>query len=130
MTKQLTRFTIVAAAWCVPYLVLLGYLLSRQRVAVGAVGSVVVAFTAVLTSVERYARRRDEQRDVRYNLSLRYSLVSIVASSLGAALWAIKAQNAWLFLGVEAVLVAMIIVLGVVTDKSRIKGSSKDELFQ
>ena len=130
MSKQLTRFAIFATAWTLPYLALLGFLLSRRDVDVAAVGSVVIAFTAVLTSMERHFRGRDDQRAVRYGLDLRYSLVSCVASSLGAALWALKVRDAWLFIGVELALVGVVIAIGYAMDRQRIKGSSKEELFQ
>jgi hypothetical protein len=130
MSILLVRFVIFAIAWCVPYLALLGYLLSRPRVDSGAVSSVVIVFTAILTSMERHFRRRDRQRDVRYNLSLRYSLVSIAVSSLGAALWALQVHSALLFLCVEAALVAALLAVGFLWNKPKIKGSSKDELFQ
>lgn len=130
MSKQLTRFAIFATAWSLAYLALLGYLLSRPSVESGAVSSLTIVFVVILTSMERQFQRRDHQRDVRYNLKLRYSLVSIVASSLGAAAWSLQAHSAWLFLGLEAALVAAILGIGLLSDKLKIKGSSKDELFR
>lgn len=130
MTKPLTQFAALAAGLSAPYLAALGYLLAQPQPNSAAIGSIVVAFTAILTSLERTFEGRDAQRSVRYSLRTRYSLVSLVASSLGATLWSLQVRNGWLFLALEAGLVAAIVGGRFLADRANIKNSPKHKLFQ
>ncbi|MBA2285222.1 MAG: hypothetical protein H0W02_07055 [Ktedonobacteraceae bacterium] len=131
MTKHLKLYTLMSAIWTLAYCAALYPLVRQAHIDQGAVSSVVTLFAIALTTAEGACLCRDDLRAIRYNLRLRYSLVSIVASSLATAVWALAWQHsAWLFLVVEGVLVLLLLSTAFLTTRGRIKGMAKHKLFQ
>src|SRR3569833_3796928 len=93
MTSNLQRFIAFAAIWTIPYyLVLHSLLLGRGNP--GAMTSITILFVVLLSTVQRNLADRDDRRSVRYDLDLRYSIISIAASSLVFLLtWVIVAPT-------------------------------------
>ncbi|NEW09905.1 hypothetical protein GK047_28890 [Paenibacillus sp. SYP-B3998] len=90
-----------------------------------------IVFTVVLTSIERALLKRDEQRKVRYNLPLRYSVISVIASIAVCAIWILAwRQEIWLVLASWAV--SILIVLGITSfiSRRRIKSIRIKDLFK
>jgi asparagine N-glycosylation enzyme membrane subunit Stt3 len=131
MTKHLKLYTLISIIWALAYCAVLSPLVRQASIDQGAVSSVVTLFAIALVTAEAACLHRDDLRAVRYNLRLRYSLVSIVASSVATAVWALAWQhNAWLFLVVEGVLVLLLLSTAFLTTRKQIKGIAKHKLFQ
>jgi hypothetical protein len=131
MTRYLKLFALCAALWTGLWFLLLYRLLHEAPAPGPALVSCFVVFTVVLSSLERYFKARDDQRPVRYNLSLRYSLVAAAASILLSSGWALAWQRSLgfvLLLGAASVIV--VVAAALVGTRRRIKAYTKDELFQ
>ena len=129
MTRQLRQFASFSLLWTVVYALMI-YSFVRRGVAAGALVSVATLFTIALSTAETSWRRHDDQRRVRYSLNLRYTLVTIVASSLGTAVWTLGFQhNGWLFLLIEIGTVVALVGAHLLVDRTRIKGMSRQQLF-
>jgi uncharacterized membrane protein YfcA len=131
MTRNLKWFTLSAGIWAALYFTALFAILQQTHAPSAALLSNCVVFTAVLSSLEGYFRRRDDPRLVRYDLTLSYSVVAAAASAIVTAGWVL----AWrrdpllvLALGLASILV--ILAVAYLRTRGRIKGYSKDELFR
>jgi hypothetical protein len=129
MTRRLKLFAFAAALWTAPWL-LLGFLLRETGRPRPALASSFVVFTVVLSSLEKHFRAGDDQRAVRYNLPRRYSVVSASASAFLTAGWALAWRHGVaLVLALGAASVLVMIAVGHLGARGRIKAYTKDELF-
>jgi len=130
MTPRLKKFTIFGILLNLPYLALLWLLLTQHPADTKSVGIAVTIYVVLLTSVEGYFKCFDSQRAVRYNLSLRYSLVAVLLATPGIALWGIQVHNTPLFLATEAVAVVLVIAASFFSNQRTIKGNAPKDLFR
>jgi hypothetical protein len=130
MTRNLKRFALWAVGWAAAYLGLLYASLHGWSAPREAVISLFVVFTVVLVSLETHYRRSDDQRSVRFSLPVAYSLVSASASALVVSGWALAWRDNLALVGfLGAAAVAVILILGALATKNRIKAYSKEQLF-
>jgi asparagine N-glycosylation enzyme membrane subunit Stt3 len=131
MTRHLKLFALCACIWSGVWLVPLYRMLHGAAAPSSTLVSSFVVFTVVLSSLEQHLRARDDQRDVRYNLPLRYSVVAAAASSLLTAGWALAWRGSvWFVVALGAASVLVILVVAHLTTRNRIKAYTKDDLFQ
>ena len=131
MTQKLKLYSALGAIWAAAYAAALYPLARRTPMNAGAVGAVAVLFTVGLTSLEAACLQREDVQATRGNLRVRYSVVSVVASSLVTALWALVWQHRTVaFLAVEAVTACVLVGVAAAADRGRIKGIEKHKLFR
>ncbi|HEX3082307.1 MAG TPA: hypothetical protein VHQ86_03565, partial [Candidatus Saccharimonadia bacterium] len=123
MTPRLKQFTLFGVLLNIPYLGLLWLLLSRHSIDTASIGAVVIVYVVLLTSIEGYFKCFDPQRSVRYNLSLRYSLIALLLATPGIALWGLQIHNPILFFLAEAAAVVAILGASFVASRRTIKGT-------
>jgi len=130
MTKNLKLFTVISVLWAIPYYLAMHSLLSTAHS--GPLTSVTILFVVVLSTIQRNLMDRDDRHDVRYDLELRYAIVSMVASSVVfVSTWAFAAPSLVLpmLLG-NAFAMVVLTVVNYLHGRSRIKGMSNEELFR
>ena len=131
MTRSLKAFALCSVLWASAYLVLLARMLTDGKPPGATLISVCVVFSVILSSLERYFRGRDDQRQVRYDLAVRYSVVAAVASVVVAAGWVLAwRHDGWLVAGLALVSALVVVGIGQRASRGKIKAYSKDELFQ
>jgi hypothetical protein len=130
MTRNLKRFVLWAIAWTAAYFSLLYASLHGWSAPREMVFSFFVVFTVVLVSLETHYRRTDDQRAVRFSLPVAYTLVSASASALVVSGWALAWRDNFALVGLLGIAaVALILILGAVATRNRIKAYSKEQLF-
>lgn len=131
MTRSLKLFALCAAVWAALYFAALAATLRAMPHPSAGLVSNCVVFTAILSSLESYFRRRDDPRRVRYDLSLGYSVVAATASAVVTAGWALAwRRDAWLVVALGAASVLVILLVARLRTQGRIKAYSKDDLFR
>ena len=131
MTRRLKLFALCAAVWSVAYFVLLSRMLLRTGTPSATLVSAFVVFTVVLSSLEEYFKRGDDQRPVRYNLPLRYSVVAALASAVVTAAWALAwRRDGWLVLALGTASALVVLSVARMSTRGRIKAYSKEDLFR
>ena len=131
MTRCLKLFALCASVWSAICFVLLYEMLRRAATPGAPLVSSFVVFTVILSSLEQHFRARDDQRQVRYNLPLRYSVVAAAASSIVTAGWALAwPRSGWLVLALGVSSVLAILLVARLGAGGRIKAYTKDDLFR
>jgi len=132
MTKNLKLFTAFSVLWTIPYFAAMHWLLMGSGVQSGPMTSVTILFVVLLSTVQRNLMDRDDRHDVRYDLELRYALVSIVASSVVfLSTWAFAAPSHGVAMLIGNVFAMVVLtVVNYLHGRSRIKGMSNEELFR
>jgi hypothetical protein len=130
MTRNLARFVACAIVWVSGTSALLVMLLRRQN-GVDRLGLAwLVALTVLLTTLESYFAGRDDRRAVRFNLRLRYTMVSAIASVLVTSLWALAfRQNYGAVIALAAGGAMLVVAVVAAVDRARIKGTRPHDLF-
>lgn len=132
MTKNLKLFVGISVLWAIPYYLAMHSLLSGATAHSGPLSSVTILFVVLLSTIQRNLMDRDDRHDVRYDLELRYAIVSMVASSVVfVSTWAFAAPSLALpmLLG-NAFAMVVLTVVNYLHGRSRIKGMSNEELFR
>ncbi|HEV8224854.1 MAG TPA: hypothetical protein VGP74_06320 [Rubrobacteraceae bacterium] len=131
MTRRLKAFSLCAVLWAGAYLWMLSRMLEVGKTPSAPLVSGFVVFTVVLSSLEELFRGRDDQRQVRYNLALRYSTVAAVASFAVAAGWVLAwRHDGWLVAGLAVASALVVVGIAQWSTRAKIKGYSNDELFR
>ena len=131
MTRNLKRFAAFSALWTVPYFAAMHSLLLGSTAHTGPMTSVTILFVVLLSTVQRNLMDRDDRHAVRYDLDLRYAIVSVIASSAVFLIWAFAVpSHAVALLVGNAFAAVVLITVNYFTGRSRIKGMSNEELFQ
>src|SRR5437773_12023351 len=118
MTKNLKLFAICTTLWTIVYSAILYNLLQTTTTPDSSMVALFVLFTVLLSGSEKYFSSRDDKRKVRYNLSLRYSVIAALASVIATSFWAIVWQHNMFVVLVVGVL-GSVIVLAIVHTSTR-----------
>jgi asparagine N-glycosylation enzyme membrane subunit Stt3 len=131
MTKPLKTYGWLSIAWVIVYCAALYPAVHQKPLNTATVSSLAVLFTLLLTSVEGACLKHEDATSTRGNIRFQYSLISVVASTLAAAVWMLVWQhNALLFVATEVIIAALLIGTALTVDRKRIKGIAKHKLFQ
>src|SRR4051812_43692890 len=93
MTKNLKWFAFISIVWVGIYSMVLLRIIHSVHSPTSLMTSWFMVFSFVLASIEKGLLSRDDQRQVRYNLSLRYTLIAAIASCAVTAIWILSWRN-------------------------------------
>ena len=131
MTKPLKIYSLLSLVWVIVYCVALYPAAHQTPMDVTAVSSLAVLFTLALTSLEGAYLKLEDATSTRGNIRFKYSLVSIIASTLVTAIWLLVWQhNVLLFAAAAIVTAAVLTGTALLVDRKRIKGIAKHNLFK
>lgn len=131
MTKQLSKFAVFCVAWSIAFFAVLDWALQDEEQRWPYIWAAAITYGLGFGLSGFLFGRLDDQKNVRYDLRLRYSLTSTILSFVvGAFYIALFNPSSWLMLVIYVAIALVFTVPHFMASKKSIKGMDKKELFK